>query len=51
MNGKRKGKIIPKKDWVENIVNYCKWKNIPIYLKDSLKEIYPIEIKEFPNYK
>jgi protein gp37 len=46
--GNRKGKIIPKKEWVENIVSYCKDKNIPVYLKDSLKDIYPVEIKEFP---
>lgn len=49
--GNRKGKVIPKKEWIEEIVNYCKGNNIPIYLKDSLKEIYPLEIKEFPNYK
>ncbi|MBA7546394.1 hypothetical protein ES705_38784 [subsurface metagenome] len=46
--GKRKGKIIPKKDWIENIVNYCKCSNIPVYLKDSLKGIYPENIKMFP---
>jgi len=46
--GNRKGKIIPKKEWIENMVNYCKWNNIPVYLKDSLKDIYPEEIKEFP---
>jgi len=44
----RKGKIIPKREWIENIVNYCKWNNIPIYLKDSLKNIYPEKIKMFP---
>jgi len=49
--GNRKGKIIPKKEWIENIVNYCKWNNIPVYLKDSLKNIYPEKIKIFPNYK
>ena len=49
--GNRKGKIIPKKEWVENIVNYCKEASIPVYLKNSLKNIYPVEIKEFPNYK
>ena len=49
--GNRKSKIIPKKEWIENIVNCCKWNNVPVYLKDSLKEIYPVEIKEFPNYK
>jgi len=46
--GNRKNKIIPKKEWIENIVNYCKRDKIPIYLKDSLKDIYPEEIKEFP---
>ena len=49
--GNRKGKIIPKKEWVENIVNYCKEASIPVYLKYSLKEIYPVEIKEFPEVK
>lgn len=46
--GNRKGKIIPKREWIEKIVNYCKCYKIPIYLKDSLKDIYPVEIKEFP---
>lgn len=46
--GNRKGKIIPKGKWIDDIVLYCRDNNIPIYLKDSLKEIYPVEIKEFP---
>ena len=46
--GNRKGKIIPKREWIEDIVNYCRYKDIPVYLKDSLKDIYPVEIKEFP---
>ncbi|MBA7696180.1 hypothetical protein ES703_104822 [subsurface metagenome] len=46
--GKRKEKIIPKREWIENMVNYCKWNNIPVYLKDSLKDIYPEKIKMFP---
>jgi len=46
--GNRKGKIIPKKEWIESIVNYCRAGKIPVYLKDSLKDIYPEEIKEFP---
>ncbi|GAH27769.1 unnamed protein product, partial [marine sediment metagenome] len=46
--GNRKNKIIPKKEWIENIIDYCKRDKIPIYLKDSLKDIYPEEIKEFP---
>ncbi len=46
--GKRKGKVIPKKEWIESIVEYCRDNDIPVYLKDSLKNIYPEEIKEFP---
>jgi protein gp37 len=46
--GNRKGKVIPKREWIEEIVNYCRETNIPVYLKDSLKEIYPVEMKEFP---
>ena len=46
--GNRKRKIIPKIEWIENVVNYCKWNNIPIYLKDSLENIYPENIKIFP---
>lgn len=46
--GNRKNKIIPKREWIENIVDYCKKAKMPIYLKDSLKDIYPEEIKEFP---
>jgi len=49
--GDRKDKVIPKKEWVEGIVSYCRNEGIPIYLKDSLKGIYPEEIKEFPGEK
>lgn len=33
--GIRKGKIIPKKEWIDKILNYCKEFNIPIFLKDN----------------
>jgi protein gp37 len=46
--GNRKGKIIPKIEWIDEIVIYCRKNNIPIYLKDSLKDIYPEKIKMFP---
>lgn len=51
--GNRKGKVIPKIEWIEDIIRYCVVKDIPIYLKDSLKELYPgiKHLKEFPNYK
>ncbi|MBA7496371.1 hypothetical protein ES702_06979 [subsurface metagenome] len=46
--GKRKGKVIPKKEWIRSIVKFCQDNDIPIYLKDSLRNIYPERIKEFP---
>lgn len=46
--GNRKGKIIPEMGWICDIVYYCRVNKIPIYLKDSLKDIYPDRIKEFP---
>jgi len=49
--GKRKGKVIPKKEWIKSLVDYCRDNDIPIYLKNSLRGIYPIEIKEFPETK
>lgn len=46
--GNRKDKIIPKKEWVDIIIDFCNRTGVPLYLKDSLKKIYPVEIKEFP---
>lgn len=46
--GKRKGKVTPEKDWIESIIDYCRDNDIPVYLKDSLKNIYREGIKEFP---
>ena len=50
-SGQRPGKVTPKKEWIKNIVDYCKSNDIPIYLKNSLRNIYPVEIKEFPKTK
>jgi len=49
--GHRKEKIIPKKEWIKVIINECRRYDIPVYLKDSLKNIYPEEIKMFPEVK
>ena len=46
--GSKKGKMIIKERWIKNIISGCIKFNIPVYLKDSLKGIYPVEIKEFP---
>ena len=47
--GNRKGKVIPKREWVESIVNECREHKIPVFMKGSLKNIWgePL-IQEFP---
>lgn len=37
--GNRKGKVIPKKRWVDNIVAVCKEAGVPVFMKNSLKDI------------
>ncbi|MCI8378707.1 MAG: DUF5131 family protein [Lachnospiraceae bacterium] len=47
--GRRKDRVIPKREWIEHLVYYCgKW-NISLFMKSSLAEIWgePL-IQEFP---
>lgn len=48
--GNRKNKVIPKKEWVDNIVRKCDNSNIPIFLKDRLLKVIGEENmrREFP---
>jgi len=34
--GNGKGKIVPKKEWIDNIVKQCENAKIPVFMKDSL---------------
>lgn len=47
--GRRKDKVIPKRKWIEDIVNACREMNIPVFMKSSLADIWgePL-IQEFP---
>ena len=47
--GNRKGKVIPKKQWVIDIKNQCINAKVPIFMKESLKELMGEDfIQEFP---
>lgn len=47
--GNRKGKIIPRKEWIKNIVNICRQRNIPVFMKESLRNLMGCDfIQEFP---
>jgi protein gp37 len=47
--GRRKDKVIPKREWIEDIVSQCAKSDIPVFMKSSLSEIWgqPL-IQEFP---
>lgn len=47
--GRRKGKVIPKREWIERIVEDCREYDIPLFMKSSLADIWnePL-IQEFP---
>ncbi len=34
--GHRKGKIVPAREWIDDIVGWCDRRGIPVYMKDSL---------------
>ena len=47
--GNRSGKVIPRKEWIDDILSYCKDLDIPVFLKNSLKEMYGENlIQEWP---
>ena len=47
--GRRKDRVIPKREWIEQIVEDCRKCDVPIFMKQSLAEIWgePL-IQEFP---
>lgn len=48
--GNRKGRVIPKKEWIDNLAIQCDYFRIPIFMKDSLIPIVGEENmrREFP---
>ncbi|WP_300743104.1 DUF5131 family protein [uncultured Brachyspira sp.] len=36
--GNRKEKVIPQKEWIENIIKFCKEYNIELFLKENIKK-------------
>lgn len=47
--GNRKGKVIPKREWIEHLVETCRKSNVPLFMKESLRGLMGDEFKqEFP---
>lgn len=37
--GNRKDKVVPRREWVEQIINFCKENNIELFLKENIKKL------------
>ena len=47
--GHRNGKVMPKKSWVDGVVYYAKKNNVPVFMKESLRELMGNDFRqEFP---
>ena len=47
--GNRKEKVRPEYEWVQSIVSDCVTFNVPVFMKDSMKTIWPSKLfREFP---
>lgn len=47
--GNRKEKIVPKKEWIQEVAEVCLQYNIPLFTKESLREMMGDEfVQEFP---
>jgi len=51
--GNRQGKVVPRKEWIDALVKDCDELHIPIFMKNSLKELMGEEFRqdELPWYK
>lgn len=47
--GNRKGRIIPEREWISEIIKNARLENISIFLKDNLN--WPEKIQEFPKFR
>lgn len=48
--GNRKGKVVPKKEWVDHLLESCDWSGIKVFMKESMVPIVGEENmrREFP---
>jgi len=48
-SGNRKGMVIPKREWIEGLVEQCKAAGVPVFMKESLRELMGQDfIQEWP---
>ena len=48
-SGNRKDKVVPRREWIDNIVQVCDERNIPVFMKESLRGLMGEDFRqEFP---
>lgn len=48
-SGNRKDKVVPRREWIDNIVQICDERNIPVFMKESLRGLMGEDFRqEFP---
>lgn len=48
-SGNRKDKVVPRREWIDNIVQICDERNIPVFMKESLRGLMGADFRqEFP---
>ena len=50
-SGNRKGKVKPRKEWINRLLSASLKFDLPVYMKDNLQPFWPRERKEFPKKK
>ena len=47
--GNRKGKVIPKREWIEHLSETCRKSNVPLFMKESIRDLMGNDFRqEFP---
>lgn len=47
--GNRKGKVVPKREWIETLAADCKATGVPVFMKESLRGLMGMDfVQEFP---
>ena len=48
--GNRKGKIVPKREWIQSAIDQCRAAGVPVFVKDNIVKLYPAYagIRELP---
>lgn len=44
--GNRKDRVIPEKEWIDRIVKRCRYYQVPVFMKESLRELMGMDFRQ-----